>query len=86
MRASPLERSSSGREAPAEGAAAAPGDSESGLQQPDPDPTEAERLPAGAHHRTADPDRKAAGSGTLSGSCKAKQGAPGAGWLLRGLL
>lgn len=70
---SPLERSSAGREAAAEGAASAPGDTECGLQQPDLDPTEAECLPAGAHHRAADPDRKAAGSG----SCKAKHGGPG---------
>lgn len=57
----PLERGSAGREAAAQGPAAAPGDPERGLQQPDPDAAEAERLPAGAQHHAADPDGQAAG-------------------------
>lgn len=57
----PLERGSAGREAAAQGTAAAPRDPEHGLQQSDPDAAEAERLPAGAQHHAADPDSHAAG-------------------------
>lgn len=67
----PLERGPAGREAAAQGPAAAPGDPECGLQQPDLDAAEAERLPAGAQHLAADPDGQAAGD--------ARGGARGAG-------
>lgn len=62
----PLERSSAGREAAAERAAAARGDTERGLQHSDPDAAEAERLPAGAHHHAADPDCQATGTRQLA--------------------
>lgn len=58
---SPLECSSAGREAAAQGTATARGDAERGLQLSDPDAAEAECLPTGAQHHTADPDGQAAG-------------------------